>query len=119
MLYPIFKLAILAIMILASGYASQMVGGFLYMLVSLTIRIPVIGGYMQQLLDGNVKVMIAVKLVSWGISIGGIYWGIWLYGLIWGNQFSYSEHWVILVVAGITIICTMCCFSTCTIRKTD
>ena len=102
-MYDIFKLILLASLMLVSSHISQIVGGFSWTFFNQLFRLPYIDSVYQFLLLGKVKAAILIKIVTWVIAMGGMYWGLLIYASIFGWTFGPYENWVIISVSGIII----------------
>lgn len=99
MYFYVFKLsALLALLIFFARYASVL-GGVMWTLFALILRIPFIGRVYRFLFWGQVKMLILLKLATWVTSAAGLLLGLIVYHAIFGVSSTDYEFWILLIVA--------------------
>jgi len=97
MMYDIFKIASLLFFIIIFGEYSKVIGGFLWAILALILRIPLIGKLYHFLLFGKVKFSILIKATTWAIGASGILMGIFFYFLLFEPTGYPIENWIIFI----------------------
>jgi hypothetical protein len=99
MYFYVFKLLMLfALLIFFARYASVL-GGVMWTLFALILRIPFIGRIYRFLFWGQVKMLILLKLVTWVANAAGLLLGLIIYHAIFGKSSTDYEFWILLIVA--------------------
>jgi len=97
MVYDIFKLASLLFFLFIFGEYSKVIGGFLWAILALILRIPLIGKLYHFLIFGKVKFSVLIKAATWAIGASGILMGIFAYYLLFKPTGCQIENWIILI----------------------
>lgn len=94
------------LIVFAFGSLGAPLGGFIYMLSGLSLRIPYLGRLSQFLLNGSVKTVGLVKVVSWCLSSAGLLYGYFLGKYFLGPPRSTIDYVAIAVPALVGVINT-------------
>ncbi|HLL45685.1 MAG TPA: hypothetical protein VK399_03210 [Longimicrobiaceae bacterium] len=94
----------LALSVVCGAFLAPMLGGLIWMKANQLALLRWVGGGFRFLLTGPVKLSAILKLVNWGISASGVLLGLLVHAAFWGLPESPAEFWVIVAVAGISVL---------------
>ncbi|MEZ4824982.1 MAG: hypothetical protein R3C61_01620 [Bacteroidia bacterium] len=97
MIYDIFKISLLILFIIIFGEYSKVIGGFLWAILALGLRIPLIGKLYRFILFDKIKFSVLIKAATWAIGASGILMGIFVYYLLFQPTGNQVENWIILI----------------------